>query len=121
MVDFLVGLIATLAISALVTRPIAQIVETAEAIALGDWEHRAPVASNDEAGQLASSFNLMLDRLAAARAADPVARAGDPGAQATRAGRSGGPGDPEGGKSATARLTQQLLAFAASRSSSPGS
>ena len=66
-VVFLVGLIATLAISALVTRPIAQIVETAEAIALGDWEHRAPVASNDEAGQLASSFNLMLDRLAAAR------------------------------------------------------
>ncbi len=63
---FLVGLIATFTISALVTRPIAQMVETAEAIARGEREHRAPVTSGDEAGQLAFSFNLMLDRLSAA-------------------------------------------------------
>src|SRR5262249_40610550 len=67
LVVFLFGVAATFAISTLVTRPIAQVVETAEAIARGNWDHRAPVTSRDEAGQLASSFNVMLDRLASAR------------------------------------------------------
>ncbi len=61
---FLAGVLATLLISALVTRPIAQMAETAGAITRGDSSHRVPVTSRDEVGLLASSFNLMLDRLA---------------------------------------------------------
>ncbi len=68
-VVFLFGVIAAFVISTLVTRPIAQMAEAAEAISRGDFDHRAPVAARDEAGRLASSFNLMLDRLAAARSA----------------------------------------------------
>ncbi len=66
---FLAGVVAAFVISALVTRPIAQMAEAAKAITRGNWDRRAPVASRDEAGQLASSFNLMLDRLAGARGA----------------------------------------------------
>ncbi len=68
-VVFFFGVIAAFVISTLVTRPIAQMAEAAEAISRGDFDQRAPVAARDEAGQLASSFNLMLDRLAAARSA----------------------------------------------------
>jgi signal transduction histidine kinase/CheY-like chemotaxis protein/HAMP domain-containing protein len=61
---FLASLAAAIGISSLVTRPLAQMVQTAESIARGDWNHRAQIASRDEVGQLAISFNLMLDRLA---------------------------------------------------------
>ena len=64
---FLAGLAATLGISTYVTRPLVKMVETAEEIAAGEWDRRAPITSRDEAGQLALSFNAMLDRLDEAR------------------------------------------------------
>jgi sensor histidine kinase regulating citrate/malate metabolism len=64
---FLAGLAVTIGISTYVTRPLVKMVGTAEEIAAGDWQRRAPIGSRDEAGQLALSFNAMLDRLDEAR------------------------------------------------------
>ena len=60
---FLFGIIATLCISAFITRPLLRIVHAAEAIAGGDLKQRAPVLTHDEIGQLAYSFNGMVDSL----------------------------------------------------------
>jgi diguanylate cyclase (GGDEF)-like protein/PAS domain S-box-containing protein len=67
LVAFSLGVLAVFALSAFITRPLQRIAATSEQIAGGDLNSRAEVVSDDEVGQLARSFNLMLDRLAAAQ------------------------------------------------------
>jgi signal transduction histidine kinase/ActR/RegA family two-component response regulator len=64
---FLAGLLASLVIGSVVTRPLRQMVEVAQEIGAGAVDVRAPADSDDEVGELARSFNHMLDRLLAAR------------------------------------------------------
>jgi two-component system, cell cycle sensor histidine kinase and response regulator CckA len=64
---FLAGLLASLVIGSVVTRPLRQMVEVAQEIGAGAVDLRAPADSRDEAGELARSFNDMLDRLQATR------------------------------------------------------
>jgi diguanylate cyclase (GGDEF)-like protein len=47
----------------LIARPLEELTEAARAIAGGHFDHRIPVRSNDEVGQLALSFNEMSDHL----------------------------------------------------------
>ena len=47
----------------LIARPLEELTEGARAIAGGSFDHRIPVRSNDEVGQLALSFNEMSDHL----------------------------------------------------------
>ncbi|MEO8033108.1 MAG: EAL domain-containing protein [Acidobacteriota bacterium] len=67
LLSFILAVAAVFALSTLVTGPLKRIVRTAEEIAEGHLERRADVKPGDEVGQLASSFNLMVDRLAAAQ------------------------------------------------------
>ena len=60
---FAVGVGVAAVLSALITRPLGQITRTAEAIASGDLSRRARVRSQDEVGQLARSFNRMVEHL----------------------------------------------------------
>jgi signal transduction histidine kinase/CheY-like chemotaxis protein len=60
---FIIGVVAVIAISTLVTGPLTQMVETAEKIAAGDLTKRAKIASRDEVGHLARTFNLMVENL----------------------------------------------------------
>ncbi len=60
---FLLGMGAAFVISIFITRPLSEIVQTADRIAQGDLSQRAAVASNDEVGHLATSFNKMIDSL----------------------------------------------------------
>jgi class 3 adenylate cyclase/HAMP domain-containing protein len=53
------GLIVTLALVALLTRPIGRLVNGVAAIAGGDFDTRLAVSSKDELGELTSSFNNM--------------------------------------------------------------
>jgi PAS domain S-box-containing protein len=64
---FLLGLLVAIGIGAFVTRPLSQMVETTKEIARGQWQRRAPLHSLDEVGELARSFNTMLDALDRAR------------------------------------------------------
>ncbi|HEX2060255.1 MAG TPA: PAS domain S-box protein, partial [Thermoanaerobaculia bacterium] len=66
MIAFLLGTIAVFALSTLITGPLQRIVQTTEHIAAGDFTKRASVASDDEVGHLARSFNGMVDRVASA-------------------------------------------------------
>jgi two-component sensor histidine kinase len=63
LIIFVVGMIALYGISTIITRPLRKMTETAERISKGDMEHRASVSSKDEVGQLAESFNKMVDNL----------------------------------------------------------
>ena len=65
---FLAAIGITLGLGSLVTRPLAEIAETARGIVRGERGRRAPVASNDEVGELALAINQMLDSLAQAHA-----------------------------------------------------
>ena len=67
LLTFALGAIAVFALSTLITRPLRRIADTAESFAAGATNSRASVESHDEVGQLARAFNLMLDRIAAAR------------------------------------------------------
>jgi signal transduction histidine kinase/ActR/RegA family two-component response regulator len=63
------GAIAVVTFLAVVTsraiaRPIVNLRATARRIADGDFEHRVPVTNDDDTGQLAAAFNLMVERLA---------------------------------------------------------
>jgi signal transduction histidine kinase len=49
--------------TARVTRPVAQLVAGAHAVAGGQWETRVEVASQDEIGELAQAFNRMTEQL----------------------------------------------------------
>ena len=64
---FLLGLLVAILIGTFVTRPLNQMVETTKEIARGQWQRRAPVHSLDEVGELAGSFNTMLDALELSR------------------------------------------------------
>jgi len=64
---FLLGLLVAILIGTFVTRPLNQMVETTKEIARGQWQRRAPVHSLDEVGELAGSFNTMLDALERSR------------------------------------------------------
>jgi PAS domain S-box-containing protein len=64
---FLLGLLVAIGIGTFVTRPLSQMVETTKEIARGQWQRRAPLHSLDEVGELARSFNTMLDALDRAR------------------------------------------------------
>lgn len=60
---FFVVTAAVFALSTLITGPLQRIVDTSEEIAAGDFSKRALVGSSDEVGQLARSFNTMVDRV----------------------------------------------------------
>ena len=72
---FLVGMGATYGISVFITGPLGQIVEASDRIAQGDLMQRAAVASNDEVGRLAQSFNEMVDSLESAYEASRTSEA----------------------------------------------
>jgi two-component system cell cycle sensor histidine kinase/response regulator CckA len=60
---FLLGVVAVFTVSTLIIKPLESMVGTVEAITAGDLSKRAPVYSMDEIGHLASSFNIMVERL----------------------------------------------------------
>jgi signal transduction histidine kinase/DNA-binding response OmpR family regulator/HPt (histidine-containing phosphotransfer) domain-containing protein len=60
---FAVGMLVVMAASLMITRPILRIIHTAEAVAKGNLKQRVAVTSGGEIGQLATSFNLMIERL----------------------------------------------------------
>jgi diguanylate cyclase (GGDEF)-like protein/PAS domain S-box-containing protein len=64
---FALGVVAVFALSTVITGPLRRIADTAERFAAGETDSRASVESGDEVGQLARTFNLMLDRIGAAR------------------------------------------------------
>ena len=63
LVLFVIGMSIMMAVSHFIASPIRSISRTAERIASGDISERAKVASKDEVGLLAESFNHMLDEL----------------------------------------------------------
>ena len=63
---FILGLLVAIGIGAFVTRPLNEMVETTREIARGE-RRRAPLRALDEVGELALSFNSMLDALDNAR------------------------------------------------------
>lgn len=63
---FALSTIAVFTLSTVITGPLHRIVETAEKIAGGDLSQRAAVHGGDEVGQLARSFNRMVDRVGSA-------------------------------------------------------
>ncbi len=67
LVVFLLGMGLLYGLSTLVTQPLRQMAETVRRISEGDLTRRAKISSRDEAGQLATSFNGMLDKLAGAQ------------------------------------------------------
>lgn len=60
---FAVGMLAVVAISTVITRPLSRIVDVVVQIARGDLTRRTGVTSRDEVGHLAYSFDLMVDNL----------------------------------------------------------
>ena len=64
LVTFALAVLAIVAFSTFITRPLRRIAEASEMISEGELERRAEIESGDEVGQLARSFNLMVDRLA---------------------------------------------------------
>jgi len=66
---FTIGVLAVFALSRLLTGPLSRIAQTAELISAGDTTHRATVTYDDEVGQLARSFNVMVDKLGTAQQA----------------------------------------------------
>lgn len=62
-VVFLLGVLIVFAVSMVITRPLAAIKEAAERISKGELTERAVVASQDEVGHLAKSFNRMVAHL----------------------------------------------------------
>jgi len=63
---FLAGIVFAFSMSALITAPLIHISRAANAITEGDLSQRASVHSDDEVGQLAKSFNVMVGRLQSA-------------------------------------------------------
>ncbi|MGZ8779731.1 MAG: EAL domain-containing protein, partial [Thermoanaerobaculia bacterium] len=63
LIAFLVGTIAVIALSTVITTPLQKIAEVSEEIAEGDFSKRAEVTSGDEVGQMARSFNRMVEHV----------------------------------------------------------
>lgn len=61
---FLVGTISFMFLSSLIINPLKEIVKTSISISKGDLTKRTKVKTNDEIGQLANSFNTMVDEIA---------------------------------------------------------
>jgi two-component system chemotaxis sensor kinase CheA len=62
-VILIVAILAALTFGHLLSRPIVQLVDTAERIGSGDLSARAPISSKDEIGFLAERFNYMIDQV----------------------------------------------------------
>ena len=60
---FGLGLVLIYFLSSLTTKPLRQMTRTVRQIAAGDFSQQATVSSADEVGDLAQSFNLMVDKL----------------------------------------------------------
>jgi two-component system, sensor histidine kinase and response regulator len=58
-----IGLFVAALLSLVITKPLKEMVRTAERITMGDRTVRARIVAKDEVGQLARSFNAMLDSL----------------------------------------------------------
>ena len=65
-VVFLMGIVAVYGFSSVVTRKLGNMVDTFDRISAGDLSQRAPTKTDDELGDLARSFNRMVDSLARA-------------------------------------------------------
>jgi PAS domain S-box-containing protein len=65
LVIFVLGVLAVLFISMVITRPLKKMVRIIEEISGGDLSGRVTFSSNDEVGNLAASFNLMVENLEA--------------------------------------------------------
>ncbi len=63
----LVGVLAAMLLTWLITRPILDLVSVTRAVAQGDLSVKATVWADDEFGQLTRAFNAMMDDLLAAR------------------------------------------------------
>jgi PAS domain S-box-containing protein len=59
----LTGLFLTISVSVGITRGLNEVINTASKVAKADFSKKAKIYSNDEIGQLASSFNKMIDDL----------------------------------------------------------
>jgi signal transduction histidine kinase len=66
-VGILVAIVASLWISLRVSRPIEELAAAASEVAAGNWDTRVEVASRDEVGALAESFNHMTEQLSEQR------------------------------------------------------
>jgi signal transduction histidine kinase/HAMP domain-containing protein len=62
-VILIIAILAALAFGHLLSKPIVQLVNTAEKIGSGDLTARAPVLTKDEIGFLAERFNIMIDQV----------------------------------------------------------
>ncbi|MCK9560971.1 MAG: HAMP domain-containing protein [Candidatus Marinimicrobia bacterium] len=62
----LIGFFTVIGISNLITRPLKEIVTTAEKITAGSHEERVPIQGADEISTLAQAFNTMMDKLESA-------------------------------------------------------
>lgn len=69
LIAFALATVGVFGLSTLITNPLQRIVEAAEEIAAGDYSKRVEIRSNDEVGQLAGTFNEMVDKVAQAYAA----------------------------------------------------
>jgi two-component system, cell cycle sensor histidine kinase and response regulator CckA len=65
LVIFTVGTLSVVGIGTIITVPLRKMVSAARQITLGDLSIRAPVMSGDEVGQLAGTFNSMVENLQA--------------------------------------------------------
>ncbi len=59
----LVGILAAIALTWLLTRPILELIKTTQAVGSGDLSVRAPRLADDEIGDLADAFNSMVEDL----------------------------------------------------------
>ncbi len=71
---FLAGLVLAFFLANQITRPITRLINAAESIGKGDFSQRIPIASRDEMGTLAQSFNTMTDELTALKQKDNALR-----------------------------------------------
>ena len=63
LVMLMIGIVAAGILSRRITRPLRHLTNAAEAIATGDYGHRAPVFRRDETGRLADAFNTMAEQV----------------------------------------------------------
>jgi methyl-accepting chemotaxis protein len=75
LIALVLGFMVATYITRMITKPIAQVTESAKAIALGDLNQRCTICQNDEVGQLAEAFKTMIAALKGkAQAAEEIAR-----------------------------------------------